>query len=178
MWNQPNAARFKASDLTSTRHCTQAALILMWIPTCCRRVPVHGRVSSCHSLRDVILGDRIFIRAVCGSTLVVFNQKHRIGETLFSEETTKISTTFTPHDSPGKRLWNNHLSHQKVFAGSDKSQKGIQRPFSSLTLIHLLSLSTEHKNRSNTSVKLTSGRCHCGENTRIILLCGRKNNLV
>lgn len=131
MWNQPNPARFKASGLTSTRLCTQAALIRMWIPTCYRPVPVHGRVSSCHSLRDVILGDRIFIRAVCGSTLVVLNQKHRMGETnvsLFSEETTKISTTFKPHYSPAKRLWNNHLSHQKVFADSDK-KKGFKDLF-------------------------------------------------
>lgn len=80
MWSQPSSTRSKASGLTSTRLCRRAALMLMWIPTCCRPVPVHSRATSRHSLCDVILGDRLFIKAVCGSTPAVLDQQGGAGQ--------------------------------------------------------------------------------------------------
>lgn len=77
MWSQPSSVRSEASGYARTRLCRRAALMLMWIPTCCRPGPVHSRAASRHSLCDVIMGDRLLIRAVCGITPAVLDQQGR-----------------------------------------------------------------------------------------------------
>lgn len=86
--------------------------MLMWIPTCCRPGPVHSRATSRHSLCDVILGDRLLIRAVRGITPAVLDQQGRAGGLMSSSLHRKLhfcsqaKVASKSHYSPAVRFWN------------------------------------------------------------------------
>lgn len=112
MWSEPSPAKAKASGQTSTSLCRRAALMLMWIPTCCRPGPVHSRATSRHALCDVILGDRLLIRAVCVG-LLLLSWINRTGREGLMSSSLYRKLCFCPqesntHYSPAVTPWNKH----------------------------------------------------------------------